>query len=124
MKMKKYNSIQEVAEHLGNSGSFTPDIEFKSCDEIVATLIELGNTDKVYAFHDDHLGLKDDLSQKFLNTPVSEADEGQFESDVNLVLEQAEKIMALAERELSEDQIDDIREDYISRGLDPSDIEI
>jgi len=119
--MAKLNSIEDVANRLGDRGPFASDIKFKDCGEVIDALVNLGNSDKVHAFHDDHLGLENDLSQNFLDASVEEVNNEKFESDVELVLEQAERIFELNDRELSEEQIDDVREDFISRGLDPDD---
>ena len=40
----------------------------------------------------------------------------EFEQDIEAVLDQANTIIPLSERELSEDDIEEIREDKISRG--------
>ncbi len=119
--MKKFESIDEVAQALGDGGPFNPDVEYGTIEEVVDALVELGNTDKVYAYHDDHLGLKERLSKEFLKTPLTDSDNPKFEAEIQAVLEQANQIIQLSVRELSEDDLDDIREDKISRGEDPDD---
>jgi hypothetical protein len=119
--MKRFESIEEVAEALGNGGPFNPDVNYEKVEELVDALINLGNTDKVFFRHDDHLGLKCELSLDFLNSQLAEIEKPEFESDIEAVLEQADRIISLSLRELSEDDIDEIREDKASRGEDPDD---
>lgn len=119
--MKKFENIEDVAQALGDGGPFAPDTHFETVEQVVDALIELGCTDKVFVRHDDHLGLKRDLSDKFLATPLSDIDNPEFEQDIEAVLDQANTIIPLSERELSEDDIDEIREDKITRGEDVDD---
>lgn len=119
--MSKFKSLEEVAQALGDGGPFSPDTVLETPEEIVDALVNLGNTDKVFARHDDHLGLKSGLSRAFLKSPLGDIEKPEFESDIEAVLEQANIIIPLSERELSEDDIEEIREDKISRGEDPDD---
>lgn len=119
--MEKFESIEDVAQSLGDGGPFNPDVNFETIEEVVDALVDRGNTDKVFVRHDDHLGLKDRLSEGFLKSPLSDIDKPEFESDIEAVLEQANIIIPLSERELSEDDIEEIKEDKISRGEDPDD---
>ena len=106
---------------MGDGGPFNPDIEYETVEDLVDALVDLGNTDKVFARHDDHLGLKGDLPADFLNTPLSEADKPKFESAIEAVIEQADIIIPLSERQLSEDDLEEIREDKLYRGEDVDD---
>lgn len=117
--MKIFVSIEDVAQYLGDGGSYNPDVEYQTTGEVVDELVRLGSTDKVYAFHDDHLGLRDNLSREFLRSPLSDADHPRFESERENVLEQANRIISLWERELSDYDLEDIRDDQIYRGQDP-----
>lgn len=114
--MKKFESIGDVANILMDGGPFNPDADYETVEEVVDALVDLGNTDKVFVHHDDHLGLKSSLSEAFLKSQLGEIDKPEFESDIEAVLEQANAIIPLSERELSEDDIEEIREDKISRG--------
>jgi len=119
--MKKFESIEDVAQVLGDGGHFNPDNEYKTIEELVDALVDLGNTDQVYVRHDDHMGLKRELSDEFLQSSLSDIDKPEFESDIESVLEQANIIIPLSTRELSEDDIEEIREDKILRGEDLDD---
>ena len=109
---EKIESIVELASQLSDDPS-----EFRTVGDLVDSLVNLGNTDKVYVRHDDHLGLKIDLSSKFLLTPIDEADSPGFEEEVTQVLEQANLIIPLSERKLNEDDLDEIAEDRARLGL-------
>jgi hypothetical protein len=117
--MKTFQSIEEVAQVLGDGGPLNPDTEYETVEELVDALVDLGNTDKVFVRHDDHLGLKSSLSKEFLESPIpiSENDESVFESDIEAVLEQANIIIPLFSRDLSDDDIEEIKEDQLSRGV-------
>lgn len=119
--MSKCEDLQQVAEILGDGGPFGANQTFETVEQVVDALVELGNTDKVFVRHDDHLGLKSGLPEEFLNTPLDEIDGGRFEEEIKEVLEQANTIFPLAERELSEDDEEEIREDRQSRGEDIDD---
>jgi hypothetical protein len=121
---KKFKDIGEVAKALGDGGPFNPDKEYETVGALVDDLVDLGQTDKVYAFHDDHMGLKDDLSDDFLRSPLDDLDADKYESEIEMVIDQANIIIPLSNKELSEEDIEEIREDKISRGEDPDDIDI
>lgn len=110
--VKKIETLYELASRLSDTPS-----EFRTAGDLVDALVELGNTDKVYVRHDDHLGLKMDLSSTFLGTPIDKADALQCEEDVNRVLEQANIIIPLSERLLNADDLDEIAEDRARLGL-------
>ncbi len=114
--MNRIESIEDLAQALGDGGPFRPDVCFERVEEVVDALVELGRTDKVLVRYDDHLGLKNDLSEEFLTSPLSNSANPEFEEEIAAVLEQANRIIPLSERELSDDDIEDIREDKISRG--------
>jgi hypothetical protein len=116
MDMSKCENLEQVAETLGDGGPFAPDQTFDTVGQLVDALVELGRTDKVFAFHDDHLGLKDDLPSDFLETPLADLDEEEFESEIDKVLDQANRIIRLSKRDLSEAHERDIQEDKQSRG--------
>ncbi len=119
--MKKFEDLDRVADVLGGGGSFNPDTEYETVDELVDALVNLGRIDSVIAFHDDHLGLKNELTSEFLSSPLAELDTSRFESQIEAVLEQANIIIPLSEKEPSEDDTDDIEEDKRSRGEDLND---
>lgn len=109
---EKIESFSELTYQLSDNPS-----EFRTVGDAVKSLVDLGNTDKVYVRHDDHLGLMTDLSDTFLCTPIAEADSPEFEEEVNLVLEQANTIIPLSERTLDEDDLEEIAEDRARLGF-------
>lgn len=119
--MKKFESLYDVAQVLGNGGAFSPDAEYETVEELVDALVDLGNTDKVFARHDDHLGLKSELPDEFLQSQLSETERPGFEAAIEAVIEQADIIIPLSERQLSEDDLEEIREDRLYRGEDVDD---
>lgn len=119
--MKKLTSIDDVANILGDGGPFCPDVKFETIEEMVDALVSLGNTGKVFVCHDAHLGLKERLSEDFLESPLGDIDKQEFEIDIESVLEQANVIIPLSNRELSEDDLAAIRDDKRYRGEDPDD---
>ena len=118
--MKKFDDLYQVALVLGDGGSFNPDTTYETVEELVDALVELGNKGEVFVYHDDHLGLKDDLCYEFLNSSLKDIDE-KFECQVERVLREANIIIPLSKRELSEDDIEDIIEDKQSRGANIDD---
>jgi hypothetical protein len=121
---KQFKDIEEVAKALGDGGPFNPEKEYETVGALVDDLVDLGKTDKVYAFHDDHMGLKDYLSDDFLRSPLDNLDADKYESEIEKVVDQANIIIHLSEKELSEEDIEEIREDKIYRGGTPDDVDI
>jgi hypothetical protein len=119
--MSKCENLEQIAEILGNGGSFGPDKNFDTVEQLVDALVDLGNTDEVFVRHDDHLGLKSGLSEDFLRTPLESVDEEKFESEIKEVIDQANTIIPLSKRDLSDDDLEEIREDKLSRGEDIDD---
>jgi hypothetical protein len=115
--MSKFKDLKQVADILGDCGPFGPAQTYDTVEQVVDALVELGNTDKVYVRHDDHLGLKGDLYKEFLDTRLEQIDEDKFEDQIEKVLDQANIIIPLAKRELSEDDEEEIREDREYRGI-------
>lgn len=116
--MKKFDNLNDAAEVMGNGGPFNPDTEYETVEEFVDALVDLGNTDKVFVRHDDHLGLKDSLSSEFLNSSLEDAEDERFESQLEEVLDQVNIILPLSQRTLTEDDLEDIEEDKMYRGED------
>lgn len=114
--VEKISNLDQLAEVLGDGGPYAPDEEFDTVEELVDALVELGNTDKVFVHHDEHLGMKSLLSDEFLSKEISEVDPEYFENDIAEVLSQAQTILELSERQLTEDDLEEIREDKLSRG--------
>ena len=120
--MEKIENIQKLAEKLGDRGSMNPNEEYETVGDVIDALIDLGNIPKVYAFHDEHNNLE--ISEKLTNTSLEELDESKFESEIEEIIEEANIIIPLSERNLTEDDIDDIKEDMMLRGEDPDELDL
>lgn len=127
--MSEFNNLENAASSLGDGG-LGADEDYETVREFVDALVDTGNTDKVFAYHDDHLSLKDSLSEEILKMTIDEADEmlenaepeqSELEDQLKRILDEANTIVPLSKREPSEDDLDDIKEDLESRGIDPDD---
>lgn len=127
--MSEFNSLENAASSLGDGG-LGSDEDYETVREFVDALVDTGNTDKVFAYHDDHLGLEDSLSGEVLEMTLVEADEilenaepkqSELEDQIKRILNEANTIIPLSKKELSEDDLDDIKEDLESRGIDLDD---
>ncbi|MFP1960860.1 hypothetical protein [Lonsdalea quercina] len=116
--MVKYKTLQEIADYLGDGGPFNPDDKYGNVGELVDAIVLLGNTDKVYVAHDDHMILKDGLSPELINLPLDEVNQEDFSDEIEEIVWQANKIIALSKRELKEEDEEDIKEDKLYRGDD------
>jgi len=114
--MKKFDNLEDAAQAIGDGGAFNSDTVYKTVGEFVDELVEIGNTDEVFVHHDDHLGLKDDLSNELLASPLSDIPEDKYEDQIENILDQANIIIPLSGRELSEDDNEEIEEDRMYRG--------
>ncbi|MCW1833554.1 hypothetical protein [Pantoea ananatis] len=114
--MNKYKNLQEVADYLGNGGPFNPNEHYRNVGEMIDAMVFLGNTEQVYVHHDDHVVLKDGLSQNLIDSPIDDIDEEKYANEIEEILWQANKIIALSERELTEDDEEEIKEDKLTRG--------
>lgn len=113
--MNEYRTLEQVARILD------PGRAFYTVGDVVNAVVDLGNTDKVYTYHDEHLGLKENLSPEFLKTPLEELVEENHREDIQEVLGQASIIIPLSERDLSEEDEEEIIEDKKYRGEDTDD---
>lgn len=114
----KFNNLKDASEYLGD------DEPLNTIEELVDTLVRRGNTPKVYAYYDEHLGLKRELSKEFLKSSVNDDPDEKFHSEAEMVLEQANEIISLSEKELSEDDVEDIKEEMEYQGHDTDDMKI
>lgn len=113
--MKTIDSMQHLAQVLDDNRGDS-DLPLGTGSQLVEALVDLGRMDKVIARHDDHLGLKERLSDEFLAAPLESLDSPEFEEDIRLVLDQAKPILTLAQRPLSDSDLEDIELDKQSRG--------
>lgn len=117
--MKEFKNIEELANNLGDGGQFNQDKEYSTIGEVIDDLMNLANTDKVYAFYDEHQGFSP--SDKFRNSSLEDATKEDFESEMEELLEHANNIISIADKPLTEEDIDYIKEDMESRGQDSDD---
>jgi len=94
----------------------------ETIEDLVDGLVFIGRDDKVRAFHDDFLGLKDNLSKELLRTQIDELDEDTYENmyekheeEIKDILFNAETIIFHFQKELTEEDEEDIREDRYRR---------
>lgn len=111
MNLESLQQVAKVLEDEGASGLYT-------VEDLVDALVNIGLNDKVAAFHDDILGLKSHLSEEFLKTPLDSVDEEKFEPQIALVLDEANTILYLWKRELSDEDWEERREYRRRMGLD------
>jgi hypothetical protein len=114
--MKKFDNLEDAAQAIGDGGPFSSDTEYETVGEFVDALVQLGNTDKVFVHHDDHLGLKVDLSSELLSSSLSDVEGEKYEEQIENILAQANIIIPLSDRALSEDDYEEIEEDRRYRG--------
>lgn len=95
--MKELKTLTEVAQKLSDGGPYRPDDHFDTVQQLVESLVNLGNTPAVFDWHDDHLGLMSRLSDEFLALPVIIADDSGLDDQIQAVLEEANTIIKLAE---------------------------
>ena len=79
--------------------------------QLVEQLVSMGLTPKVYAMHDDFLGMPGDLSEAFKYSLVEYADSPIFEEDAACLLGEANIIIPLFSRQLTGYDYEMIAED-------------
>ncbi|XPV70549.1 MAG: hypothetical protein ACNI25_08180 [Halarcobacter sp.] len=109
--MKKLKNIHDVINDL-NQDEDSPK-EYNTVQEIV----KRGNSEHVYAFHDDHLGLESDLCSDFLNFKIEDLNTEKYEEKIDMIVDQANTISNYYNREITEDIQDEIDEDKMIRGI-------
>jgi len=119
---KKFKAIDEFIDEMNEERDFPK--EYNTYRDIVDELVAMGNLDHVYAFHDDHLGLETELGKDFLNKEISDDINENEEEKIDLILDEANTIIPLLNQELTEERIEDVKEDMIIRGEDPDNLEI
>ncbi|MYM41163.1 hypothetical protein [Duganella qianjiadongensis] len=119
--MSTYENLTQVAEALRDTGAFHPAQEFDTAEQVVVAVASLNKYDKVYAYKESGLTLKEDLSAEFLVEPIADIDEDVFEPEIAQVLDVAGSVIPLWNRKLSESDEEYIQEDKQSRGEDPDD---
>lgn len=115
----RFNCIEDVTDYL----SLT-DTEH-TLENLVDHLVELGRQEHVFAFHDDFLGLKANLPRELLGLKLEDVFEleSQDEQDQDQkylfnILEEANIIIDLDEKPITEERQWQIDEDKMERGAD------
>ncbi|OHR72042.1 hypothetical protein [Neisseria sp. HMSC70E02] len=109
----QFDNLSDVGDKL--------DLDNPTVENIVDILVHIGNLDQVYTFHDDFLGLKDDLPQELLSQNVHELDDDtldKYSDAVSEILDNANEIFYHLEREHSESDLEEIQEERKRLGLD------
>ncbi|MFY4796821.1 hypothetical protein ACOTVS_09880 [Aliarcobacter butzleri] len=88
--------------------------------EIINAYQNIGFQDHVYAFNDSAHSL-DNISDELKNKKLSEVTEDD-EDEVNNIIEICESIAQDNERELTDDDLEEIRDDKMYRGENPDEI--
>ena len=121
--MKRFESIEEVAQILEVGDLFIPNVNFETVEEVVDVLMDLANSEEVVARRGDLQGLKATLSEEFLNARLIDIDQPKFVPDIEIVLEKANMVIPLSHRELSIDEVDEMSAIEINE-MSEDDIEI
>ena len=115
--MKNNENLEDIAQELEENDLVSSD-DLDTVENLVDRLVELGNLDQVFVTHDDHLGLKDNLPSDLLelSLPLSNTNAENFEDEIKEIVDQANIIIPLVNRDMTDDLTDDIRDDKLSRG--------
>ena len=95
--MAQCKNFTDVIEKLVEIGEIDAYNAVNSVDDVANVLIAMGNQEHVYAFHDEHLGMKGDMTSTLLETKVVDVTDDHYE---NLV-DQANTIIGLSTRTIS-----------------------
>ncbi|HFC2778760.1 TPA: hypothetical protein WN693_001082 [Neisseria gonorrhoeae] len=110
----QFSNLSDVGKKL--------ELENPTVENVVDILVDIGHDDRVYTFHDDFLGLKSGLPQDLLSKHIDELEEGDFadrySDEIDKILDNANIIFYHLERELSEDDLEEIREERERQGLE------
>ena len=115
---KKFETINDVIDEMNKERDLPK--EYNTYRDVVDELVSIGNSDHVYAFHDDHLSLESELGEDFLNQEIGNEDDEK----IDFILDEANTIIPLSNMELTEERVEHIKEDMMIRGEDPDDFEI
>lgn len=111
---KQFYELSDIARKL-------EELNDPTVGEIVDTLVGLGHEDRVYTFHDDFLGLESGLSPELLSKKVDDFDDDtldKFSDQIEDILYNANEIFYHLERDLNENDQEEIREERERLGLD------
>ncbi len=115
--MDKFQNIQEVREYLEDG------MPLETVEELVDKLVSLGYEDKVHAFHDDFIDMKDEIPDSLLNQELDSLEEYSYNEDEDVeeskarILSEANTIIPLFEREVTEEIQEEIDENNRLMGI-------
>lgn len=112
--MKKLETIHDVINDFNKDNDFPK--EYNTMQDVVNELLERGSTDQVHAFHDDYLGLEDNLNKDLLNSKIDNLDLDKYEDQIEQIVDEANTITYYYNRPLTDNIIEDIEEDKQIRG--------
>lgn len=113
----EFKDLNEMNNYLNKDKDEDEILEEPTIGELADAYKHMGLQDHVYAFNDD-ANLIDDISDELKKKKISEVN-ADDEDEVNDLLEIAGGIVKYNERELTEDDLEAIREDKMYRGEDP-----
>lgn len=98
--MNQLTSLYDVDAMLKDRGPFDADFQHNKVGDLLDTMLHVAEAPEVFDRHDDHLGLKDDMSPEFLEMTLDEAEElsesHPLAEQRQQLLEQAQIIIPLA----------------------------
>jgi len=118
---KKFETINDFIYEMNKERDLPK--EYNTYRDVVDELVSMGNSDHVYAFHDDHLSLESELGEDFLDQEIGNENDEDNEK-IDFILDEANTIIPLSNMELTEERVECIKEDMMIRGEDPDDFEI
>lgn len=116
----EFKDLNEMNNYINKDKEEDEIVADPTIGELTGAYQDIGLQDHVYAFNDD-THLLDDISDELKNKKLSEITD-EDEDEVNNILEICEGIAKYNERELTDDDLEEIREDKMSRGEDPDEI--
>lgn len=94
-----FDDLNAAANALEKNPNDAPDLVLETVGDVVNTLYDAGHLEHINNRHDEVLGIKDELQQEFLDTPLYEATgedfEEKFASQIKIVLDQANIVIPL-----------------------------
>lgn len=120
--MEKIKNLSDLAQELDDRGVIAFDDQ-TTIGDIARALYEIGLDRRVLAFQDENLGLETDLEEELKNVKLNEDIDDKYCDDVDHMIDVAKSSFKILDKDLTEDEKEDIREDMISRGEDPDDFD-
>ena len=103
--MKKAKTVEDVIAKLDKEDGC------ETYRDVVDALVEVGNTDEVVAFHDDHLELSDNLSEEFLDLKIDDHTSEMFEEEIEVIVDESNTIFTILEQTLTPEELENYLEE-------------